>query len=271
MKINLSKISPYLLGIFLVACLFGACQKSNTSSNGPSHLNIHLTDAPADYRAVLINIQKIMVKSSDDTSDSGWVNVPLLKPGIYDLLQLRNGKDTLLGGVDLPAGKLSQIRLILGDGNQLVLDDGTVVDLKTPSAQQSGLKLNIDATLTAGIPYELVLDFDAARSIVKAGNSGQYILKPVIRTFAKASGGAIQGVVLPDSANAHIMAISGIDTLGALPDASGFYKFWGIPAGSYTLIFDADSTSDYLSDTLQNIAVTISNVTTVDTLRLSHR
>ncbi|HET7118256.1 MAG TPA: DUF4382 domain-containing protein [Hanamia sp.] len=271
MKINLSKIFPYLLGIFVVAGLFGACQKSNISSNQPSHLNIHLTDGPADYQAVLINIQKIMVKSSDDTSDSGWVNVPLLKPGIYDLLQLRNGKDTLLGGVDLPAGKLSQIRLVLGDGNQLVLDDGTVVDLKTPSAQQSGLKLNVHATLTAGIPYELVLDFDAARSIVKAGNSGQYILKPVIRTFAKASGGAIQGVVLPDAANAHIMAISGIDTLGALPDASGFYKFWGIPAGSYTLIFDADSTSDYLSDTLQNIAVTVGNVTTVDTLRLAHR
>jgi hypothetical protein len=271
MKINLLKISPYLLGISLVAILFGACQKSNTSSNQLSRLNIHLTDGPADYQAVLINIQKIMIKSSDNDSDAGWVDVPLLKPGMYDLLQLRNGKDTLLGGVDWPAGKLSQIRLVLGDGNQLVLDDGTVVDLKTPSAQQSGLKLKLDATLRAGMPYDLVLDFDAARSIVKAGNSGQYILKPVIRAFAKASGGAIQGVVLPDSAKAHIMAISGTDTLGALPDASGFYKIPGLPSGSYTLIFNPDSATTYQSATLQNISVTTGNVTTVDTLRLTHR
>ncbi|HSN08152.1 MAG TPA: DUF4382 domain-containing protein, partial [Hanamia sp.] len=169
-----------------------------------------------------------------------------------------------------PAGKVSQIRLLLGETNQIVLEDGSTVDLKTPSAQQSGLKLNVDAELQAGIPYALVLDFDAARSIVKAGNSGQYILKPVIRAFAKAAGGGIQGVVLPDSANAQITAISGTDTLGALPDASGAYKFWGLPVNNYTLIFAADSTTGYHSDTVNNVAVTAGNITTVDTVRLAH-
>jgi hypothetical protein len=124
------------------------------------------------------------------------------------------------------------------------------------------------ADLVAGVPYELVLDFDAARSIVKAGNSGQYLLKPVIRTFAKAAGGAIQGVVLPGEAGAHVMAIAGVDTLGAIPNASGAYKFWGIPANSYTLIFTPDTTTGYLPDTLNNIAVTVGNVTQADTVRL---
>jgi hypothetical protein len=160
--------------------------------------------------------------------------------------------------------------LILGEDNQIVLEDGSTVDLKTPSAQESGLKLDVDADLKAGIPYELVLDFDAARSVVKAGNSGQYILKPVIRTFAKAAGGAIQGVVLPDSAKATVTAISGADTLSAIPDGSGFYKFWGVPATSYQLIFSADSTTGYHSDTLNNIAVTVGNITSVDTVKLVH-
>jgi len=258
------------LAILALIFTVSACKKSDSGSNNqPSSMNIYLTDAPADYKAVWIDIEQVMVKGNSDSSgNDGWVSVPLLRAGKYNLLDLRNGKDTLLGGVDLPAGKVSQIRLILGESNQLVLNDGTTVDLKTPSGQESGIKLDVDADLKAGIPYELVLDFDAARSIVKAGNSGQYILKPVIRTFAKAAGGGIQGVVLPDSANAHVMAISGSDTLGAIPDASGNYKFWGVPEGSYNLIFSADSTTGYKSDTINNIAVTVGNIATADTVRL---
>jgi hypothetical protein len=259
-----------LFAIVVLSFTINSCSKRSSVSNQPSSMNIYLTDAPGNYKAVWIDIQQVMVKGSSDASDNGWISVPLLRPGKYNLLDLRNGKDTLLGGVSLPAGQISQIRLILGNDNQLVLEDGTTVDLKTPSAQQSGLKLNVNATLIAGIPYELVMDFDAARSIVKAGNSGQYLLKPVIRTFAKAAGGAIQGVVLPGDANAHVMAIAGVDTLGAIPDASGAYKFWGIPANTYKLIFAPDITTNYLPDTLKNIAVTTGNVTHVDTVRLVH-
>ena len=266
---HLGNLFPLAAILFLIFT-FNACQKSTINSSQPSKLNIYLTDAPASYKAVWIDIQQVMVKTDSTDSSGGWVEVPLLKPGMYNLLDFRNGEDTLLGGIDLPAGKVSQIRLILGDTNQVVLEDGSTVDLKTPSAQQSGLKLNVDAELQPGIPYALVLDFDAARSIVKAGNSGQYILKPVIRAFAKASGGGIQGVVLPDSANAQISAISGTDTLGALPDATGAYKFWGLPANNYTLIFTADSTTGYHSDTVNNVAVTVGNITMVDTVRLSH-
>ena len=258
------------LAIAMMVVTFSACKKTDVNSSQTSKMNIYLTDAPASYKAVWVNIQQVMVKSDNTDSADGWVNVPLLKPGMYNLLDFRNGDDTLLGGVDLPAGKVSQIRLILGDNNQLELEDGSTVDLKTPSAQQSGLKLNVDAELQPGIPYALVLDFDASRSIVKAGNSGQYILKPVIRAFAKEAGGGIEGVVLPDSANAQISAISGTDTLGAFPDATGAYKFWGLPANTYKLIFTADSTTGYQSDTLNNVSVTVGNITTVDTVRLAH-
>jgi hypothetical protein len=266
---HLWKSLPFI-AIATLIFIFNACKKADVNGNGQSKINIYLTDAPAAYKAVWIDVQQVMVKSDATDSAGGWVNVPMLKPGKYNLLDLRNGDDTLLGGVDLPAGKVSQIRLILGDNNQIEMEDGSTVDLKTPSAQQSGLKLNVDADLKPGIPYDLELDFDAARSIVKAGNSGHYILKPVIRAFAKAAGGGIQGVVLPDSANAEIHAISATDTLGALPDANGAYKFWGLPADNYTLIFTADSTTGYHSDTVNNVAVTVGNITTVDTVRLSH-
>ena len=240
-------------------------------NNSPSHLDIYLTDAPGDYQEVWVDIQKVMINvpGGDTTDSAGWKEAPLLRPGLYNLLEFRNGADTVLGGVDLPAGTVSQIRLVLGDDNYLVLEDGTKVPLTTPSAQQSGLKLNVHAELKAGIPYALVLDFDAARSVVETGKSGQYLLKPVIRTFAKEAGGALEGVVLPDSADAHVMAIMDTDTLSAIPDSSGYYKFWGVPEGPYQLIFAADTTTGYQSDTLDNVVVKTGEVTKADTVWLS--
>lgn len=271
MKANLIRAG---LGALLALVAAWSCEKTVDNSMAEpknSHLDLYLTDAPGAYQAVWVNLEKVMVNTGADSSgEDGWTEVPLLRPGLYNLLDFRNGEDTILGAVDLPAGEISQLRLVLGDGNYLVLEDSSEVPLSTPSAEESGLKLNLHAELEAGIPYALVLDFDAARSVVKAGNSGQYNLKPVIRTFAKAAGGAMEGVVLPDSAGAHVLAITGADTLGAIPDASGYYKFWGVPAGSYSLQFLPDSASGFVGDTLEGISVETGEVTQVDTVWLSH-
>jgi hypothetical protein len=270
------KTSKLLTGMLATALcgmiiLMASCDKTFTNpGSSRSHLDIYLTDSPGDYQAVWIDIQKVMIDTAamDSSGEGGWKEVPLLRPGLYNLLDFRNGDDTILAGVDVPAGTLSQIRLVLGDKSYLVLNDGTEVPLTTPSAQQSGLKLNLHADLQQGIPYSLVLDFDAARSIVKAGNSGKYLLKPVIRTFAKEAGGAMEGVVLPDSAHAHVIAVTDNDTLGAVPDDKGYFKFCGVNDGTYRLLFLADTTTGYQNDTLDNISVKTGQVTKVDTVWL---
>jgi hypothetical protein len=130
-----------------------------------AHLEIRLTDAPGDYQEVNIDVQGIEIRKDDRNSAAGWKSIEVQK-GVYNLLALSNGLDILLSSVDLPPGKISQIRLILGDNNSIKID-GTKTALTTPSAQQSGLKLNVHAELMEGITYKILLDFDAARSIVK--------------------------------------------------------------------------------------------------------
>ena len=224
---------PLAAGILI----FVACNKSNSSGTG--QLEVRLTDGPGPYDAVYIDVEKVEVNVSSDTgTSSGWQTLPLLRPGVYNLLNFRNGIDTVLASTNLPAGTLSQMRLILGSNNSVVIN-GVHYPLKTPSAQQSGLKFNIHATLTSGIVYRLWIDFDATRSIVVTGN-GDYILKPVIRTFTQAIGGSIKGYVLPPAAKPEVFAIQGTDTLLALPDsATGYYFFGGVNAGSWNLHFHA--------------------------------
>lgn len=140
-------------------------------------MNVYLTDDPADYNAVWIDVQDVQVNAGSD-SVNGWTSIHVLRPGLYNLLSLRNGIDTVLSSADIPAGNITQVRLVLGANNSIETTGGSF-PLETPSAEQSGLKINVQANLKPGQTYKLWLDFDASKSIVETG-SGKFMLKPVI-------------------------------------------------------------------------------------------
>lgn len=214
-----------------------------------------------------MDIKGIEINSGDQ--DNGWVALKSIRPGVYDLLKLTGGLDTLLASEELPAGRISQIRLLLGENNS-VKTNGQVYPLKTPSAQQSGLKLKVNATLTEGITYTILLDFDAARSVVSAGNSGGYNLKPVIRSIAEAQSGAIKGSVAPALAAPAVYAIAGTDTVStAYADATGNFLLRGVKPGTYQVVIQPKEA--YGEKTLENVAVTLGNVTTLEPVTLAAR
>ncbi|MBC9913716.1 DUF4382 domain-containing protein [Chitinophaga varians] len=247
-----------------LALLFTACNKNDSDNSGKAKMTVYLTDAPANYDAVNIDIQDVQVNASN--TDNGWQSIHLLRLGIYNLLNFSNGLDTVLASQDIPAGNISQIRLILGTNNSVVVK-GTSYPLSTPSAQQSGLKLNVHATLTAGIEYRLWLDFDANRSVVTTGNGG-YVLKPVIRTYTQATSGSIKGIALPLLHVSGIYAIQNMDTIAAAkPDPlTGTYLIPGLSAGAYNVSIVGDGT---VKDTLvTNVNVTTGQVTTVNAITL---
>jgi hypothetical protein len=158
--------------------------------------------------------------------------------------------------------------MVLGNNNSVVVD-GQSYPLKTPSAQQSGLKFNIHSKLVADIEYRLWIDFDANRSIVTTGN-GQYLLKPVIRTYTEAIGGSIKGYVLPSGARPQVWAAMGTDTLMALPDsATGYYFLGGVNAGSWNLLFHAQDST--YRDTTFTVNVTTGAVTDAGTVTLTKK
>lgn len=249
----------------LLSCLvwFSAC---NDDSTGTSRMEVRMTDAPGNYEEVNIDVQSVQVHKEDDGDESGWITLDEINPGIYNLLDFANGKDTLLASSTLPAGKISQIRLILGGNNSLKLKDGTVKPLKTPSGQQSGVKLKINADLESDVTYVLLLDFDAAKSIVARGN-GQYNLKPVIRTITKAVAGGIRGKVTPAEYKPGIYVISAAnDTIGGFANDAGDFLIKGVPAGTYTVKFYTEN--DAHNKTVENVSVSQNQVKDLGTVTL---
>jgi len=251
----------------LSVLIFFACSKNETSpENSKAHLEVYLTDDPVDYDSVIIDVIDVKINYSTDTA-TGWKSLSQVNARRYDVLRLVNDKDTILGKTDLDSGRIEQIRLVLGPNNYVIIN-GQTYKLETPSAQQSGLKINLHQSVSAGLLYKLLLDFDAARSIVTTGN-GKYILKPVIRATLMAQGGSVKGYVLPNSFNTSVFAIQGPDTIAGTITANGSYWIKGLTGGTYTLGFKPSDTT-YKPQSKTGIVVTNNSVTTVDTVRLVH-
>lgn len=214
----------YATFIGLLFIQMTSCTKDKNASK--AQLSVRMTDAPANYDAVMIDVQGVEITGSGG-------NAVLLNTtvGMYNLLELSNGINTLIATGDLDAGAVSQIRLILG-ANSTVKVNNVVYPLSTPSAQQSGLKLQIHQTFEAGVSYSILLDFDASQSIVSKGNN-EYQLKPVIRTIDTAISGSIKGSITPIGAIAAVTATSNGLTYSSVTNASGMFLIAGLPAGTY--------------------------------------
>lgn len=242
--------------------LIGCKKESSNSDNkvGRAYVEVLLTDTPGLYDAVYIEILKVDIH----TDNSGWTTLSSINSGIYNLLDFTNGIDTLIGSASIPTGTVSQIRFYLGMNNSVVID-GTTHMLDVPSGSQSGLKVNLHQQLNNGISYKIWLDFDAGRSIVEKGN-GTYSLKPVVRAYSDAISGAIKGISFPDSATAHVMAITGTDTSGTIPDSLGNFLIGGLSAGTYNVVFT--NMNGYKDTTISPVNVSVGAITDMGVIQM---
>ena len=272
-------------GLFALATLLAACgggtdpvSGSGNSTGGQSsssslgQLAISLTDSQGcDYKSVWVTVEQVRIHQSSTADDGGggWRDLNLSPARRVDLLALRNGVFVDLGTIEqLPAGKYTQVRLVLAENgnkapfaNQLDLADGTPVALKTPSAQQSGLKLKVDVNVEPGGIGKLVLDFDPCRSVVKAGNSGRYNLKPVIRAYVNPTND-IEGYTVP---GAIVSAQQGgVSLKSTTADTTGKFVLWPVDAGSYDVVVTGAGLPNLVLTGVQVIEgrVTVSTVIT---------
>jgi hypothetical protein len=151
-------------------------------NNNLVKLKVSLVDAPNDeIQKVFVNVDHVEMLTT-----LGGRNDRLVfghDVGMIDLLTLRNGVSLPVSELVLPPEtEIKQIRLVLKEeDNHIIKHDGSRCDLQTPSQQQSGLKILVkDISLNAGYDYDMVIDFDALKSVVLQRNGG-CLLKPVLK------------------------------------------------------------------------------------------
>ena len=235
--------------IILLSMVFMGCEKDTTGidSGQEGTLKIYLTDAAASYDSVNITFAEVSAHL-----DSSWLNV-MTDTTIVNLLDWSNGNAMVLGSEEVPAGKYTQIRIKIIDAEIGV--DGQVFPLEVPSGAQTGLKFGPQFTINEGSTYEMVIDFDACRSIVTTGsphNPIGYKLKPRIRVTSTAITGSISGTVLNPNNLPVAFAIQNGDTVTSsmVDSTSGIFKLAFLPEGLFSVNVSDSSSGHYSVDNI---------------------
>ncbi len=270
------------LALSLSAC--GGGGGGGTTPGGTA--NFALTDAPicAGITSVFVTVTGVEL-----VGPSGTYDLSLSTPIQVDLATLTNGQTLPLGTISVPAGTYQQVRLILasnnGNGSQpanyVVDSTGAQHLLTTPSAQQSGYKINGQFTVAPNGQANLVVDFNACRSVVMAGNSGKYILKPVLNLTDDALAGSITGylpaadvgaVVMAEDSLGHILKTT-VAAPGAAPGDPATFTLAPLLATttSYTVVIAPPATlispsstlsPNFAPDVILNVPVVVGSTAT---------
>ena len=265
-----------VIGIAIISIVFvQSCSDNNENLEDTARVQLKLVDAPGDYLEVNIEIIDIQYNSSDD--EEGWLSFTPESgyPINVDLTELIAGNSLLLTDQIMPTGLLKQVRLVLSNKNTLNVEgEEGLIPLSTPSAQQSGLKLKLDTELEAGFSYTFILDWNVQESIVKAGNSGIYNLKPVIKVNTEVNSGAISGKVVEvieevetamENISVGVYTTDDIMVTDSLTDVNGDFLIQGLESGNYFLKISQEGYIDYTST---EIVVTVGNVESIGTIVL---
>lgn len=265
------------------AALLAACGGGGGDSGGTSTasgtLRLALTDAPAcGYDQVNVTIERVRIHTSATAQDgdAGWSEMVLTPARRVDLLTLTNGVLEELGSTSLPAGRYTQMRLVLGGSmgpgamaNSLVPSGGSERPMETPSGTQTGLKMNVDIEVAANQLADFVIDFDACRSVVHAGHSGRYLLKPVlsvmprVTTASNAVEGYVAGAVAAGTTSVSLQK-EGAVVRATVPGSNGRFLLSQVPAGVYDLVVRADgrATAVMTGVPVAGTAITVANPST---------
>ncbi|ATB48011.1 DUF4382 domain-containing protein [Corallococcus macrosporus] len=176
-------------------------------------LTVLLTDAPGDdIRTAVVTISEIYLQGGND-GEGGRV-VLRDTPATVNLLELANSTSELVSDAVVPNGDYSELRFVITGGYiEVANTDGTTTvfassddylglppetqvggRLHMPSYGASGLKVKFSEKLTIeGEQKVLLVDFDVGQSFGKeAGNSGRWVMRPVIKSAEVTASGSIR-------------------------------------------------------------------------------
>lgn len=145
----------------------GNSTTTTTTANGSANMTeTETTEQPQTAQQTETETQ-----SGNDSGAGEWRTYEAGNRTV-DLTELRGANATHLGNLTVPGGKYDAVVVHVGTINA-TLQDGTQVRVKLPS---DTLKLNKGFEMGANQSVDFVFDI----TVRKAGNSGKYVLQPVI-------------------------------------------------------------------------------------------
>ncbi len=259
------------LSLMAVLLLFG-CGGTTSASGGSGTLQVSMADAPLPNVTSLV----VVIDRIEAHIDGDWAEIAA-NPQTIDLLDLVN-TPMVVANAGLPVGSITQVRLFVTDAT--VTDDTGTHDVNIPSAGQTGIKININASVLPNTVTAILLDFNVEKSLHLLGN-GTYQLQPVIPAVLMDMAGTVTGTVTLNDLPVHGALIKAVYTAGpnypigtevntSSTAADGTFKVWALLEGTYTI--EATFTNDLFANyaaSVTGVVVTRENNSNVGTIALA--
>lgn len=159
----------------LLVITFTSCEDNNEDFGT---MTVMMTDAPADYSAVNVEIEAVMVKHEDERiGDNGWIALST-KAGVYNLLSLQNGITTDIAHASIEEGAIEKIRIAVGNENSIVID-GADINLNLAPEFSGGVDIDVNGVVSDNEDLIVTIDFDAQKSITSFDGT-RFLLEPHI-------------------------------------------------------------------------------------------
>jgi hypothetical protein len=241
----------------LVLALVGATLLVGCSDESaePGRVAVHLTDAPYPFDLIVaaeLAIDGVDIRHRPDDGEQEYVALPV-QPDTLNLLELANGVTALMGEVDVPAGTVDQVRLIVSHASVELLD-GRTFELDVPSGDASGLKIFLepDVVVPEGGEIDILVDVDVSRSFQSEPAAPQraeditgFSFHPVLRVAVSDASGAVSGTIRSDAGTPDVVVDDtplpratvsawqdGESITATMSDANGDWKILGLPPGT---------------------------------------
>ncbi|MCO4845518.1 MAG: DUF4382 domain-containing protein [Sulfurovum sp.] len=207
------KLIGFVLSLTLMTLISGCGGGGGTTStSNTGQVLLKLTDAPTDDENVIgvyVTFDALRYQYAD--SNDSWEDVDLNESRTINLLDLQDGKTTLLNQVELPAGEIAHVRFVLNtDDCYIVLADEGRKPLTVPSGDQTGFKAIGGFTIPAGGTVNVTADFDVRKSVTVTGNK-DYKLRPTIKIIDNIEVGEINGTMTLDANGSKVIVYAYTD------------------------------------------------------------
>lgn len=170
-------ITTVLIVLALITCSNDQILNDN---NGTTQFQVRIHDEPFKSSGKTVTELNITVVKIDivKAGTGEIINCHITEEKKMNILDISKSNPVVLSDVSVPSGDYEQLRLVIKNNATIVVDDVSY-DIKIPSGEQSGVKLDGNFSIR-GKFFRLDLDFIPEESVIY--NKGQgYILKPVIK------------------------------------------------------------------------------------------
>lgn len=232
------RVCSFCLVLFAALPVLSGC--GGGTANGSGIFKIFLADTP------MVGVESVDIKIDrvEAHLDGQWHKIGGELPMI-NLLDLRQ-ESMLIASSATPSGTYTQIRLVVSEAT--ITNASGTHNIRIPSNLQSGISIDIVATVAENTVTEVLLDFNVPRSIVQESN-GTYVLEPFIPGVIRNRAGTVSGTVTYNGEPIEGAIITATYTegssyaLGTVVNSAataddGTFKVWALREGAYLILVD---------------------------------